>query len=112
VIQYLVTVTHHNEFPDEVGNLLPHLFQFTEEHRREAASLQQDLDQVEQEIKGALAEVWANPTDTPIDATPDSWAVRMEERESARQTNPTDRVPKPDIVEVEWRLKVLHGDLQ
>lgn len=100
------------QIEDDAGSLLPHLFQFTEEHRAEAALLQQDLSQFEQEIREALAEVWVKPTGTPTDAVPNSWATRMEEKESVRHTNPTDRVPRPDIVEVEWRLKILHGDFQ
>ncbi|ESK87867.1 pol ii transcription elongation factor [Moniliophthora roreri MCA 2997] len=97
---------------DEAGKLLPHLLQFTPEHRDEGMAMQEDVAQLEQELKTAIDEIW---TKTPVvegqDQEPvvpaqDSWAARMEEVERNRRINPAERVPKPDILSADWKLKL------
>ncbi|KAF8627641.1 hypothetical protein AX15_004335 [Amanita polypyramis BW_CC] len=92
---------------DEVRNLLPHLFQFTPEHREEGRALQAELGDFENEFERALEEVWTKATDD--DSPPaDSWASRMEERERNKASNPIDKVSKPEFLRGDgWRIRLL-----
>ncbi|KAF9262678.1 pol II transcription elongation factor [Marasmius fiardii PR-910] len=94
---------------DEVGKLLPHLLQFSAEHRREGLEMQRDVDELELELKEAVDETWMKTTEAQ-DVLPqrDSWAARMEEAERNRRINPIDRVPKPEtMLSQDWRMKLL-----
>jgi IkappaB kinase complex, IKAP component len=87
----------------EARSLLPHLSQFTPEHRAAARLLQDDLRQFELELKEALEEIWPKPIENE-----DTWASRMEEREKGRQTDAVDKVPKPDLSRaVDWQMRLL-----
>ncbi|KAK2463075.1 hypothetical protein APHAL10511_004730 [Amanita phalloides] len=99
-------VGRFNTTRDEAGNLLPHLFHLTSEHREEGRALQAELGEFEDELGKALEEVW--PKTSEEDTSPiDSWAVRMEERERIKKINPMERVPKPDLPRGEnWRIKL------
>jgi len=81
---------------EDARRLLPHLFQFKEEHRREGLDLQLDVKSFEDELKESLEEVWAK-TDEEGAVSPDSWAARMAEVEKNRKINPTERVAKPEL---------------
>ncbi|KIL68708.1 hypothetical protein M378DRAFT_8174 [Amanita muscaria Koide BX008] len=81
---------------DEASSLLPHLFQFTEEHREEGRALQAELSEFENELGKALEEVWTKAEDDDK-ADVDSWAARMEEAERQKGINPIDKVPKPEV---------------
>jgi elongator complex protein 1 len=86
---------------DEARGLLPHLLQFTKEHREEGLSLQQHLIQFELEVKDSLDEIWTRPLEeTPID----SWVLRMTEAEKDRKVNPVDRMPKPELPGDGWKV--------
>ncbi|KAG6878289.1 hypothetical protein C0992_008296 [Termitomyces sp. T32_za158] len=79
---------------DEARNLLPHLLQFTPDHRKEGVGMQKHLADFGNELQSSLNEVWTKPEEeTPID----SWATRMEQLEKDRRANPVDKVPKPEL---------------
>lgn len=79
--------------------------------------LQQDIGELEVELKAALDEMWLRSADgldegtentlgestTP---TTDGWAARMAEKEKSARVNPLDKVEKPEISPVtrDWRL--------
>ncbi|KAG6809392.1 hypothetical protein H0H92_000447 [Tricholoma furcatifolium] len=90
---------------DEARNLLPHLLQFTPEHRDEGVAMQKHLDDFEEELKRSLDEIWFKP---PEETTVDSWATRMEEIERERRINPVDKVPKPELPSSNkgWRINL------
>ena len=89
----------------ELGNLLPHLLVFTDEHRVKGRVLQDDFGRFEAELKDALEKIWDKRSGE--DGTPalNTWASRMEEKERERRINPIERVTKPEISEAEWKLK-------
>ncbi|KAG6878005.1 hypothetical protein C0993_000965 [Termitomyces sp. T159_Od127] len=91
---------------DEARNLLPHLLQFTLEHREEGTAMQKQLADFEGELSCSLDEIWAKP---PEEAPVDSWATRMEQVEKDRRTNPVDKVPKPELSSSSgkrWRINL------
>ena len=93
----------------DAANLLPHLLQFTEEHKREAKKLQADLESFEEELRAAVEEIWTKPAsegEATTEPTPDGWAARMLEHEKQRQVNPLDKVTKPELAKQEWRLRL------
>lgn len=106
-------VRSDNIFPlcqGEVRGLLPHLFQFTDEHREEGLNLQREVGDFEQEIQEALDEIWTRATSAEGDEEPEQigWAARMAEIERSKAINPLDKVPKPDLSQAgEWRLKLM-----
>lgn len=93
----------------EAGSLLPHLFEFSPEHRAQGLVLQKDLDALETELQETLEAIWTKPGSEEVEIRPtDSWAQRMEEIEKTQQMNPVDRVPKPEFEQEEgWRIKLL-----
>ncbi|KAH6910413.1 pol II transcription elongation factor [Coprinopsis sp. MPI-PUGE-AT-0042] len=88
---------------DDARRLLPHLYQFTEEHREQGRDLQLDVNSFETELKEALEEVWTRSDEEGNPAT-DTWATRMAEVEKNRQMNPLDRVSKPDVKGDKWKI--------
>ena len=100
--------------------LLPHLLQFTDEHRAEASSLQEELQAVAAELAEAVEEIWKKAPegedgaagDAPASASAsasasgDSWAARMEAHERRRNVNPVDNVARPELAKQEWKLKL------
>lgn len=89
----------------ELGNLLPHLLAFTEEHRVEGRALQDDFGRFEVELKNALEEIWEKQPGEDETAALDTWASRMQEKEKERRINPTERVAKPGFTREDWRVK-------
>ncbi|KAF8339341.1 pol II transcription elongation factor [Amanita rubescens] len=99
-------VGRFNTTRDEARDVLPHLFQFTSEHREEGRALQAELSEFEEELGKALEEVWTKATDEDVPPI-DSWAARMEERERTKAVNPIDKVPKPELSRGEnWRIRL------
>jgi elongator complex protein 1 len=96
----------------EVGNILPHLYQFTSEHRSEGISLQNDFDRFTVELGEAVEKIW--PTKTEVECgevpTETSWASRMAEKEKEQQVDASQRVVKPEMTTTTtttgqgWRL--------
>lgn len=101
---YTWSLTVTNNATEEARNLLPHLSQFSDEHQEEGLALQQDLDELEQELKASLEEIWKKPAEDEEDE--DSWAKRMEEAEKKKLVNATDKVTKPELSRVDWRMKM------
>lgn len=99
---------------DEARALIPHLFQFTAEHRAEGLALQEEMATFDRRLSETVDEIWKKPTEGPDgSAEPrDSWAARMEQAEKAKRLNPIDSVPKPDLDgKADWRLKLLDLEL-
>ncbi|KAG6839915.1 hypothetical protein C0991_010395 [Blastosporella zonata] len=90
---------------DEAKALLPHLLQFTPEHREEGVAMQQHLLDFEEELKRSLEEIWSKP---PEEVPIDSWATRMEDAEREKRVNPVDKLPKPELPSSSkgWRINL------
>ncbi|KAK7691913.1 hypothetical protein QCA50_005318 [Cerrena zonata] len=101
-------VTRFNTTQNEATSLLPHLFQFTEEHREEGLTLQQEIIDFAEELKQAVDEIWKKKSidDEGAETTDGGWAARMEEYEKQRQVDPLDKVTKPDLVKRDWNPKL------
>ncbi|OBZ69676.1 Elongator complex protein 1 [Grifola frondosa] len=98
-------VDRFNNTQADAAKLLPHLFQFTEEHYAEGLTLREDLSDFEAELSTAVEEIWQRPPEIESEAPPaDSWAVRMQEHEKQRHVNPVDKVTKPELAKQEWKL--------
>ncbi|KAF9647728.1 Elongator complex protein 1 [Thelephora ganbajun] len=98
----------------EAGKLLPHMLQFTDEHREEGKALQEELVTFQEELSKAIEEVWTRPpesasedatvtngTQNPTVVNPPSGVV-----EAARPQDPLNKIAKPQIVEQTWRVKL------
>ena len=100
------------------ASLLPHLLQFTEEHREEAASLRADLIIFSEELAIAVEEIWTKPSEPEENVEQsgqphaDSWAARMEAHEKRKHANPVDTVPRPELAKSEWKLQLPDGRAQ
>ncbi len=96
---------------DEVQVLLPHLLQFTAEHRKEGVNLQKDMGDLGEELENAVAEIWSMPQeeDGEDKALPpgDTWASRMEELEKNKRVNPVEKVPRPEVKNNgDWKMRL------
>lgn len=71
------------------------MIQFTDEHREEGKALQAELVAFQEELSGAIEEVWARPPETASKDVTDQSAAGM-------------GIPpaKPQIVEPIWRVKL------
>lgn len=84
---------------------MPHLFQFTGEHRDEGLGLQNEMEAFEMELKEGIEEIWTRSAGEP--SVVDDWASRMAEVERKKAVNPVDKVAKPDTAAgKDWRLKL------
>ncbi|KAI0669554.1 IkappaB kinase complex IKAP component [Trametes maxima] len=103
-------VTRFGTTQADSASLIPHLLQFTGEHKAEAASLQRELKEFNTELTEAVEEIWkkAPENEEGVEAVPpmDSWAARMEAHEKQKHINPVDKVAKPEVGKVEWKLRV------
>ncbi|KAH9846478.1 IkappaB kinase complex IKAP component [Lenzites betulinus] len=103
-------VTRFKTTQADGASLLPHLLQFTDEHRTEAASLQRELSDLSAELNEAIEEIWkkAPENEEPAESAPalDSWAARMEAHEKQKHINPVDKVAKPELARPEWKLQL------
>jgi elongator complex protein 1 len=95
---------------------LPHLLQFTAEHREEGLGLQNEVEAFEIELKESVEEIWTRPAEENEEngvggaSIPDGWASRMAEVERGRVVNPLDKVAKPDLFRgTDWQVKGLFG---
>ncbi|KAK0212323.1 pol II transcription elongation factor [Desarmillaria ectypa] len=96
---------------DEARSLIPHLFEFTPDHREEGSNLQKEIDAFERELQEVVEDIWKKPADEGKSAT-DSWAARMEQVEKAKRVNLVDSVLKPELGRnADWRLRLLDLDL-
>ncbi|KAI0629477.1 IkappaB kinase complex IKAP component [Trametes polyzona] len=103
-------VARFNAIQADSTSLLPHLLQFTDEHRAEAASLQKELSAFAAELKEAVEEIWkkAPENEEGAEAPPaaEGWAARMEAYEKQKHINPVDKVAKPELAKQEWKLRL------
>ncbi|THG94781.1 hypothetical protein EW026_g6757 [Hermanssonia centrifuga] len=101
-------VTRFNTTQAEAMNLLPHLFQFAEEHREEGRDLQRELEDFARELKESVDEIWKKPQDAEAEGetSAEGWAKRMQEYEKQRQIDPMDKVAKPELVKQEWNTQL------
>lgn len=93
-------------FSDDAIALLPHLFQFTEEHREEGESLQEDLIKFGTELHEAVDEIWKKPDVEGQNGCQEGWAARMQETDKQRQIDPLDKVAKPELPKRDWNPKL------
>jgi elongator complex protein 1 len=85
-----------NIISGEAGCLLPHLFQFTVQHRAEGNSLQASLAEFERELVQTLDEIWKQEADGVL-TTSGSQDKRGE-------------IAKPEVAESDWRVKLFDVD--
>ena len=84
---------------------MPHLLQFTSEHREEGLGLQNEVEEFEKEMEESVDEIWTRPAE---EGNPDDWASRMASVERSRAVNPLDKVGKPDVIRgSDWSVKLL-----
>ena len=77
----------------EADALLPHLLQFTPAHREAARVLRGDVASFGDELRTAVAEMWAEETATS--AAAEGWAARL--AGMPPPTNAAERVPRPSV---------------
>lgn len=91
----------------EAGKLLPHMVQFTDKHQEEGKALQSELVAFQEELSGAIEEVWTRPPESK-DVTNGAGATVPNllpgTAEMAKPQDPIDKVVKPQIVEPTWRI--------
>jgi len=89
----------------ETRSLLPHLLQFTVEHREEGLRLQNEVEAFEVELRECIEEIWTRPVEVGVS---DGWAAKMAkmaEVERDKVVNPLDKVAKPDLFQgKDWRM--------
>jgi len=97
---------------DEVQKLLPHLLQFSPEHREEGRELQRDYQSLEEELGDRVTEIWKKPpqesegVETEDTATlVNIWMRKTEEPEKNR-VSAFERVPKPEMGKHEWKMRL------
>lgn len=97
---------------DEVQKLLPHLLQFSPEHREEGRELQRDYQSLEEELGDRVTEIWKKPpqesegVETEDTATlANIWTRKTEEPEKNR-VSAFERVPKPEMGKHEWKMRL------
>jgi elongator complex protein 1 len=84
---------------DETAALLPHLLRFTPLHRTAARELKNEVAAFSREMTEAFDEVWPASTEDAETAAvepPDSWAMRIAEREKERE-RAIKAIGKPEL---------------
>ncbi|PCH36634.1 IkappaB kinase complex IKAP component [Wolfiporia cocos MD-104 SS10] len=104
-------VGRFNSAQADTANLLPHLFQFTEEYQNEGKALQKEVHDFEMELQAAVEEIWKKPSGVGGEENAESelaggWAARMQEYEKQRQIDPLEKVSKPELAKPEWSLQL------
>jgi elongator complex protein 1 len=91
---------------------VPHLLQFTAEHREEGFGLQNEVEAFEAELKECIEEIWSRPSELDDGNAPEGWAARMAEVERNKAVDPLDKVVKPELFQgKDWRIRSVwfHG---
>jgi len=91
----------------EAGKLLPHMLQFTDEHREEGKALQKELVAFQGELSRAIEEVWVRPP--PESESKDVTTTTGPQNatgvgEGGKPQDPLDKITKPQSVEPTWRV--------
>ena len=107
-VSYYLQQLYAESLIAEATSLLPHLFQFTEEHREEGLELQQEVIDFAEELNQAVNEIWKKNSgeDEGTELTEGGWSARMQEYEKQRQIDPLDKVAKPTVIKREWNPKL------
>ena len=85
---------------DDVAQLIPHLLQFTDEHRAGARSLQNEVEVFHAQLQDALDEIWPSKTADGEQSVPtSSWAERMEEKRREKKAA-VDAILKPELKDI------------
>jgi elongator complex protein 1 len=86
------------------------MLQFTNEHRAEGKALQMELVAFQEELSGAIEEVWTQPPESASrDVTAQNAAgvgIPPGASEAAKPQDPLGKIAKPQIVEPIWRVKL------
>lgn len=86
------------------------MIQFTDEHREEGKALQAELVAFQEELSGAIEEVWARPPESASKDVTDQSAAGMGippgTGEASKPQDPLEKIAKPQIVEPIWRVKL------
>ena len=92
-------------FIGEAGKLLPHMIQFTDEHRREGKALQTALAAFQEELSKAIEEVWTRPAEG-VTAGANATVVNLLPGvgEAMKPQDPLEKIAKPQLVEPTWRV--------
>ena len=96
----------------EAGKLLPHMLQFTDEHREEGKALQGELVAFQEELSRAIEEVWIRPPESGSKDAPVTNVLQNETAvgvspgagEAAKPHDPLDKIAKPQTTEPTWRV--------
>lgn len=91
-------------FEGEAQSLLPHLAQFTSEHREGGIALQNDISQFEAELKEDVEKIWKKSDEA--DAAQMSMPEDRQQQE--KRVQPIDKLPKPDVGKGidDWRVRM------
>jgi len=98
-------VGRFNTTHNDAERLLPHLFQFTSEHRQEGIELQRQVSDFSSELRKAVDSIWKKQDDEEV-TTPEGWAARMQDYEKQRHIDPLEKVVKPELNRKEWNTKL------
>lgn len=96
---------------DEAQKLLPHLLQFSLEHRKEGRELQRDIQSLEEELRDCVTEIWKKSPQEGEGVTEDTaaltniWTKKTEEPETNR-VSAFERVPKPELGKHGWEMRL------
>ena len=83
----------------EAGKLLPHLFMFSEEHRKEGKQLQKDILRFQEEFQHMIDDVWAEqPASLSLN---DGDQASKVEKDEGNKPKP----PKPSIPPQNWTIR-------
>ncbi len=93
-------------YTDDAVKLLPHLFQFTEEHRAEGLELQNEVAEFSDELKAAIDETWKKSLEVEAETSLEGWAARMQEYERQKRIDPLDKVSRPELTKQDWNKKI------
>jgi len=82
------------------------MVQFTDEHREEGKALQAELVAFQEELSKAIEDVWTRPPESKVVTNgANATAVNLPGvGELARPQDPLDKIAKPQIVELNWRV--------
>ena len=90
----------------EAGKLLPHMLQFTDEHREEGKAFQAELVGFQEELSRAIEAVWNRPPVSGLESGTTGANIPPGVGEAAKYQDPLDKIAKPHIVEPVWRVKL------
>lgn len=82
-------------FLAECRGLLPHLLTLSEEHVGEAHVLQEEVEDIEQQMRNSIERIWTER---------EAHSSDLHEAGGPNQVRLTDKVPKPSIPDLPWKI--------